>query len=153
MFLYLIVSVKLQQLPVILQENCSLLPLCRPTVPVCGRCDGTLYTGWRTRAQTSAFGRSSQTGDFCPASAQRCSIPGSPRGPGRPARSPSRCWSAWNELSCRTGSQCSPREIESHRELCKCFLIVLLFWLLLTARSSLSKAAMSLHSLLLTWLW
>lgn len=114
---YLIVSVKLQQLPVILQENCSLLPLCRPTVPVCGRCDGTLYTGWRTRAQTSAFGRSSQTGDFCPASAQRCSIPGNPRGPGRPARSPSRCWSAWNELSCRTGSQCSPREIESHREL------------------------------------
>lgn len=76
------------------------LPLCKPTVPVCGRCGGTRCTGSPIPALTSAFGRSSRTGGSCPVLARRCWAPGSPRDPGRPARSPSRCWSAWNEPVC-----------------------------------------------------
>lgn len=79
-------------------------PLCTPTAPGCGPCGGTQCTDWLTRALTSASGRSSQTGDSCPASARRCWGPGSPRDPGRPARSPLHYWSAWSEPACNTGS-------------------------------------------------
>lgn len=92
------------------------LPLCRPIVPACARCVGTLCTGLLTPALRSAFGKNSRTGDSCPALAQRCWARGSPRGPGRPARSPSRCWSAWSEHACNTaGSHSRPRTIRSHR--------------------------------------
>lgn len=63
----------------------------------------------------SASGRSSRIGDSCPVLARQCWAPGSPRGPGRLARSPSHCWSAWNELACNRGSDSRPRAIQWHR--------------------------------------
>lgn len=79
-------------------------PLCTPTAPGCGPCGGTRCTDWLTRVLMSASGRSSRTGDSCPASARRCWGPGSPRDPGRLARLPLHYWSAWSEPACDTGS-------------------------------------------------
>lgn len=157
--IYLLFTITLHRLHLIKEDSVFLiaadLPLCRPTVPVCGRYGGTLCTGLLTLALTSAFGRNSQTGDSCPVLAQQCWAPGSPRGPGRPARLLSRCLSVWNEPVCNTGSHDRPTAIQSHKVLhATAFLKISLFFFQQLHVPILPEIVMlSLQSLLLTCLW